>query len=506
MLDELRSKLNQGKKYDLVFIYGGTNDMFSLVTKNEAISNIRKMVNLVASQGGKTIVFAGYDAEKVMSEKSHSNGGNLRKTRYCSEECMLKSRKRMIEFQDALPSEISGDNVIVIPKMPGGNPSWAGDGTHVGPSTHIEMANYVNDVILGKIKKSKSTKKSNNLNSLTSFDFLTSLKNVINKYLLKPFGSLFGKKELTKSFVEKLKKISENRIKNNNLIFEEKTLEYIPSQMSTRDDVGMFQVALQLLGHSLDVWGADGKFGPETKQAVKDFQKENGLIPTGKITQSVKDKIIEKVKNDVSDEDFTKINFEKKSNIALSDIEPDIDTDLSTKYKSDSKLSTNRFEKIAYNNYGDEFVNKVKKIGDDIGLDYKIILAIMNFESGINHRAVNPISNATGLIQFMPFTAKSLGTTVGELRNMSAIEQLDYVKKFFNLHRSLIPSIKSPEDAYFLVFYPVAANKDDSFILGSERSNETARLIAKKNPVDANNDGVLSKGEEKAKLRQRWGI
>jgi hypothetical protein len=170
------------------------------------------------------------------------------------------------------------------------------------------------------------------------------------------------------------------------------------------------------------------------------------------------------------------------------------------------KLSGNKYENIAIKKYGNEFVDKVKSIGESVGLDYKMILAIMYFESGINHKAVNSQSKATGLIQFMPSTAQALGTTIGELRSMTALKQLDYVKKFFYLNRSLIPYIKSPEDAYFLVFYPLAAKKDDNFILGSEISDKRARLIAKQNPVDTNKDGVLSKGEVKAKVRQRLGI
>ena len=176
------------------------------------------------------------------------------------------------------------------------------------------------------------------------------------------------------------------------------------------------------------------------------------------------------------------------------------------KPEAKSTLSGNKYENIAIKKYGNEFVDKVKSIGKNVGLDYKMILAIMYFESGISHTAVNSQSKATGLIQFMPSTAQALGTTVGELRNMTALKQLDYVNKFFNLNKSLRPYIKSPEDAYFLVFYPLAAKKDDSFILGSEISDKRARLIAKQNPVDTNKDGVLSKGEVKAKVRQRLGI
>ena len=57
------------------------------------------------------------------------------------------------------------------------------------------------------------------------------------------------------------------------------------------------------------------------------------------------------------------------------------------------------------------------------------LMFVMYFESRLNHRAVNRISGATGLIQFMPSTARGLGTTTDALFNMSNVDQLYYVKK-----------------------------------------------------------------------------
>lgn len=480
MLDELRQKLKQ-KKYDLVFIYGGTNDMFSLVSISQAINNINQMVKLVEAQGGEAIVFAGYDAESVMSEKKHSNGGNLAPTKYCNEQCMLKSRSRMIEFQNELLNDISGKNVIVIPKMPGGSTSWTSDGIHVKSSIHDKMSNYVNGYISGKFDSKEKEK-----NWDFGFNFLDGFKKYLSNYFSSTFGSLSKQKKITNKFISNLEKITEHNINNYKILNENKIIQ----KGDSGDNVTLIQVALQLLGYSFEKWGIDGIFGLETKQAVKEFQKDNNLEPTGKITKKTKNEIIKNIKKEVTDEDFSKINFTKFEGLPT----------------SKATLSGNYFENIALNKYGEEFLNKVKTISDEIGLDYKIILAIMNFESGMNHRAVNTVSDATGLIQFMPFTAKSLGTSTYDLKNMSALKQLDYVKKFFNLHKRLIPSIKSPEDAYFLVFYPAATTRDDSFILGSEVSNERAKLIAKQNPMDRNGDGVLSKGEVKSKIRQKWGI
>lgn len=40
-------------------------------------------------------------------------------------------------------------------------------------------------------------------------------------------------------------------------------------------------------------------------------------------------------------------------------------------------------------------------------------------------------SGATGLIQFMPATAQGMGTTTAALAAMSAVQQLDYVQRYF---------------------------------------------------------------------------
>jgi hypothetical protein len=109
----------------------------------------------------------------------------------------------------------------------------------------------------------------------------------------------------------------------------------------------------------------------------------------------------------------------------------------------------------------------------------------------------------------MPFTAKGMGTSISELKNMSAIEQLDYVEKFFmdKKRSGLTSKVKSPEEAYLLVFYPIAVGKSNDFILGSEVSDERAKMIYSQNkPFDTNKDGFISKGEVLQYIKKKWGI
>ncbi|MGC8160121.1 transglycosylase SLT domain-containing protein, partial [Salmonella enterica] len=69
-----------------------------------------------------------------------------------------------------------------------------------------------------------------------------------------------------------------------------------------------------------------------------------------------------------------------------------------------------------------EFTDKVKTISTELGINHNWLMFVMWFESKLNPQAVNPISGATGLIQFMPSTARSLGTTTDVLRRMSNVQ------------------------------------------------------------------------------------
>lgn len=93
------------------------------------------------------------------------------------------------------------------------------------------------------------------------------------------------------------------------------------------------------------------------------------------------------------------------------------------------------YEQIALNRYGNEFLSKLKKIAQNLKVDYYWLLGVMYSESGINHQAQNRYNQNgtfdTGLIQFNDVTAEYLGTSRNALMNMSALNQLDYVEKYY---------------------------------------------------------------------------
>jgi hypothetical protein len=130
-----------------------------------------------------------------------------------------------------------------------------------------------------------------------------------------------------------------------------------------------------------------------------------------------------------------------------------------------------------------------------LGLQPDPIAAVMALESGLNAQAVNPTSGATGLIQFMPSTAKKLGTTVEALRRMNATAQLAFVERFF----LAVPRLKAGSaqgDYYLAVFMPAFVGLPGEVpiaVRGTPVYDQNAGL-------DGNKDGVLTVGDVRARL------
>ena len=135
------------------------------------------------------------------------------------------------------------------------------------------------------------------------------------------------------------------------------------------------------------------------------------------------------------------------------------------------------------------FLNKVKQVAQRIGCNYKDLLAVMNSESGLNSRAQNKKGGASGLIQFMPATARALGTTTDALREMTPEQQLDYVEKFYLMNRrTYVKSNRqlSAGDLYTLTFLPAYVNQEVLTSKGHKFYNANKGL-------DVNGDGQITK-------------
>lgn len=143
----------------------------------------------------------------------------------------------------------------------------------------------------------------------------------------------------------------------------------------------------------------------------------------------------------------------------------------------------------------ESFLSKVREVCTYLHIKEDWLMLVMWFETArtFDHKIVNKVSGATGLIQFMPKTARSLGTTTEALKLMSNVEQLDYVKRYLAPYRGAMDNWL---DVYCAVFYPVLIGKPDSYVITSD-------IVARQNPVfDLNKDLDIHKWEIRQALQK----
>lgn len=151
----------------------------------------------------------------------------------------------------------------------------------------------------------------------------------------------------------------------------------------------------------------------------------------------------------------------------------------------------------------DTFRSKVDEMAKRLGVKAQDLMRIMSFETGgtFDPRARNKKSGATGLIQFMPSTAKWLGTSTSQLANMSAEDQLDYV--FTYLTKMKVGQMPSDGigDLYMAVLWPAAVGKPGEYVL----MRDGTKAYDQNEGLDINNDGRITKDEAARKVKQHGG-
>lgn len=126
------------------------------------------------------------------------------------------------------------------------------------------------------------------------------------------------------------------------------------------------------------------------------------------------------------------------------------------------------------------------------------LMACMAFETG---RTFDPAvrnaagSGATGLIQFMPLTARGLGTTTDELAAMTAVEQLAFVEDYFRPYHRRISTLP---DMYLAILLPAYVGRPGGAVLFTE-----GRVSYRQNAgLDADNDGRVTKDEAAQRVQE----
>jgi hypothetical protein len=141
-------------------------------------------------------------------------------------------------------------------------------------------------------------------------------------------------------------------------------------------------------------------------------------------------------------------------------------------------------------------MSEVNRVSSKFGINPSDLLALMRSESSLNPQAENKTTGATGLIQFMPATARSLGTTTEELGRMTAAQQMHYVEKFFDSVR--LPRGASAGQLYAYVFLPGRATREVLTSRG-ERYYEANR------DLDMDSDGRITIADLDARMARHGG-
>jgi len=147
------------------------------------------------------------------------------------------------------------------------------------------------------------------------------------------------------------------------------------------------------------------------------------------------------------------------------------------------------------------FKARILWTADALGCDPNWLMACIAWESGETFRAdvTNMAgSGATGLIQFMPSTAKNLGTTTSKLAAMTAEDQIRFVYAYFRPYAGRLSNIG---DVYMTILWPKAVGHPDHFVLFDRSKAPTA--FRQNAGLDLNHDGLVTRAECLVKINEK---
>ena len=252
--------------------------------------------------------------------------------------------------------------------------------------------------------------------------------------------------------------------------------EWTSEIRTDREYIRWVQTSLnKIMGLRLAV---DGIKGPQTSSAVRSFQQRSGLVVDGIVGPKTEAALI------AAGADRPPGSVPGPSGGPPT---PGTTVDGLTPVVGIERTST-------------AFRQTVIEIARRLGTDPNFLMAIMSFETGgtFSPSILNAAgSGAVGLIQFLPSTARNLGTTAEALARMTAEEQLDFVERYFT---PFAGRLRTLEDAYMAVLFPVAVGKGSSFVLFSSPS----RAYELNKGLDSNKDGHVTVAEAAAMVRARF--
>ena len=137
---------------------------------------------------------------------------------------------------------------------------------------------------------------------------------------------------------------------------------------------------------------------------------------------------------------------------------------------------------------GSGFCSEIEKLADELKCNPEDLLTMMYSESGLDPSAGDGV-NSAGLTQFIAGIAEIYGTTCAELKNMSALEQMPYIRQSLISCKEMTMSSDTEVDTgtlYAMNFLPAYANREILCSSGDAYYNANY-------PLDFDGDGNISK-------------
>ena len=138
------------------------------------------------------------------------------------------------------------------------------------------------------------------------------------------------------------------------------------------------------------------------------------------------------------------------------------------------------------------FEDKVRQVSRELNIAPEWLMAVMYAESRFNPSVANHKgSGAVGLIQFMPDTfAEMFGQPIGKLRNITSVEQMDYVQHYLQKRRDKYGEFDILTDLYLAILYPEALEQDYCFTLYDKWTKPTTYKL--NSGLDKNKNGRVT--------------
>jgi hypothetical protein len=144
-----------------------------------------------------------------------------------------------------------------------------------------------------------------------------------------------------------------------------------------------------------------------------------------------------------------------------------------------------------------DFNKKLEKVAKQLGVETESLRRIIKFETAgtFSPTSHDPWNVSIGLIGFTENTARALGTSKAALAKMTAVQQLDYVYKFYKMN-GLRPG-SDVGTMYMLTFMPAYAYHPDGTVLGRKNGPQLGRTGLSMHKIWLQNPGFgKSKGKD----------